>query len=335
MYLYIIIKHHIVRSRSESTKRFHRLLVEIQAPDILKMFINAMPGQYTVLAGASRETLLMQLKAGLRKIHSNLDPLESQEIYKSVAPVMGEKYKWPIKPLINSVEEDKMEHSVFLSYADYEKNKHLISNISEKLKMVGFDVFYAQRDLNPGVAWRQELVEEIKKRKFFLALLTSEYHTSGYPDHEFGIAVGNDKEMILVRVDSDHTQYGLIDTFQTVNVIPERGKNVEEWRISEEIILAISKMIEKTLDNLDYHVSSLIKSSTYNETNYHIEKIVGCNLKPKQCVDIAQAFLTNNQIFGTGSKETYELAAMLKNAILEPGLLDKLTTSTDTADYFQ
>ena len=102
---------------------------------------------------------------------------------------------------------------VFLSY--HSNQKDIAKTIKEKLGEIGFQVFMAPDDIVGGSKFLSVMYDKIKGCQVFLALVSKDYPTSEYSDHEVGIALGFEKPVLPICLDNQ-TPYGFLREYHCV-----------------------------------------------------------------------------------------------------------------------
>jgi len=81
----------------------------------------------------------------------------------------------------------------FLSYA--EEDKIIARNFANALTSYNFEVFVAHDDIPIGTDWDDKLKNEIYNRELFLVLLSDNFKTGSFTNHEVGIATAYNKRI--------------------------------------------------------------------------------------------------------------------------------------------
>lgn len=234
------------------------------------------------------------------------------------------------------------KYKIFLSYAtaDLSENYPSFSDsilIKKRLEFAEFEIFHAKKNIVPSRKWREELLLEIKSCDCFVALATENYRNGFYTDHEFGAAVGLGKQIVSV-VYPKCEMYGFMEQYQVIQLDPHEYEGVIAWKVAVKLVDAISKIYNEEFMTLDYHIRSFVESCHYAESNYHAIRISKFkDFTPKQCNDMANGMLTNDQIYGTHSFEVSKVADLLTKHSdkLDIHLMNKLTTNDKTKHMFK
>ncbi len=99
----------------------------------------------------------------------------------------------------------------FVSYAN--DDDLAASDLKKGLSRFDINVFYAKEDIPHGSMSRNVLIDEIKKCKCFLVLISKNYHMARYTDQEVGMAICHNKKIIPICIDETEPQ-GFIKDYQ-------------------------------------------------------------------------------------------------------------------------
>lgn len=171
-----------------------------------------------------------------------------------------------VNNLIKSADSDKLK--IFISYVSFDKG--VAGNMKEELSKYGVDVFVAHDDLDPGVDWNPEIIENIKNADIFIPILSEKYRESMWTDQEIGVAIGNEKYIIPISLDGT-LPHGFISKYQAYKNFKYLQESISGKDISTHY--SIYKLLEFLCNSSDF------KSK---------EKILNCiifNLKKVNCFD--------------------------------------------------
>ena len=186
---------------------------------------------------------------------------------------------------------------IFLSHAD--KDKKIAKRLADELSNYGLKVFVAHEDIVIGDKWESTLFNKIKECDLFMALLSENFHSARYTDHEVGIAYGLQKIIFPIRID-DTMPYGFMSKFQAKKISPEISKN----EITKLFFTMVSKS-EKGVEMINRMIDEFAKSSSFDKANQNSDILSQCpEFSTEQLNSIADAFLHNDQIrdgFRSGS----------------------------------
>ncbi|MCJ7458380.1 MAG: toll/interleukin-1 receptor domain-containing protein [candidate division Zixibacteria bacterium] len=154
---------------------------------------------------------------------------------------------------------------VFVSYST--RDKKIAGAIKQCLEQYGMDVFLAHEDITPSAKWQEEIIRELRQSDVFLPLLTKNFQGSEWTDQETGIAFGDEKFIIPLKVDID--PYGFISRFQALKF--EYVIEIDEYENDKYSCIDSSlKIIESIFnnknlkDNLqDCLIKSFVGSTSY------------------------------------------------------------------------
>jgi len=178
---------------------------------------------------------------------------------------------------------------IFLSHAN--KDKKIAKKFADELNQYGLKIFVAHEDIEIGDKWESILFNKIKECDLFVALLSENFHSAQYTDHEVGIAYGLNKLIFPVRFD-DTMPYGFMSKFQAKKISQEINK--------DEIIKLFFTMVSKS-DKGTEMINKLIEefgdSNSYERANQTADILSQCTeFSDEQLNQISNTFLYNDQI---------------------------------------
>ena len=227
-----------------------------------------------------------------------------------------------------SVEQDGAVATAFISCAD--KYMGFAEMAKDYLGICGIDAFIAKDDIRTGNDWRKNIIDEIKKREYFVLLLSSIYHEEEFTDQEFGMAVAHDKKIFIVMMDSTEP-YGFMRHYRHINM--------NRWYDQVHMVCAalskaageISGMTDGV--GVDFNIQALGKSRFYSEANYNARIIQESpefrneGFTGSQINLIARHYVENIQINRADSKVTNRLLEFLleRSSHIERDIYERLT----------
>jgi len=178
---------------------------------------------------------------------------------------------------------------IFLSHAN--KDKKIAKKFADELNQYGLKIFVAHEDIEIGDKWESILFNKIKECDLFVALLSENFHSAQYTDHEVGIAYGLNKLIFPVRFD-DTMPYGFMSKFQAKKISQEINK--------DEIIKLFFTMVSKS-DKGTEMINKLIEefgdSNSYERANQTADILSQrTEFSDEQLNQISNTFLYNDQI---------------------------------------
>jgi len=181
--------------------------------------------------------------------------------------------------------------SVFLSHAD--EDKKTARAIANEMTKYGIDVFVAHDDIEIGADWKSTLIEKILQCDIFVVLLTKNFHSAQYTDHEVGMAVFLKKRIMPISFDKSST-YGFMSDSQakpiSEEIDPDEIKNISD------VIIAYSDEGKRQMDQL---IQDFKQSSNYADANAFARVIFQRRkFHPDQINALADAWISNDQISG-------------------------------------
>lgn len=130
---------------------------------------------------------------------------------------------------------------IFISYSI--KDKILAEEIKKNLEENKFKVFLAHETVNLSEIWMNRILQEIKSCDFFLPIRTENYTQQVFPEQECGIALGHEKCIIPLILDTDPRHYGFLhfrqgyffdkkDTKKSCEELSRKLNNLKEGKIN-------------------------------------------------------------------------------------------------------
>jgi len=180
----------------------------------------------------------------------------------------------------------------FLSY--HSNNRDVAKKIKEKLGEVGIEVFMAPDDIGGGSKFLTVMYEKIKSSQIFLSLLSKDYPSSEYSDHEIGIALGFKKPVLPICIDKT-IPYGFLRDYHCVC-----SADVQITEKIQEIADTIFTLTDVGKEYIDLLISNLENSGSFVNANHWANKLSKYSIfSQDQIVKIANARLSNDQIYNS------------------------------------
>jgi len=182
---------------------------------------------------------------------------------------------------------------LFISHRDSDKS--IAADLAYSLEGYGICAFVAHDTIEAKKKWGSEIINGLKSMDIMLALITDDFHKSVWTNQEIGFAIGQEVEIISLKLGKADPEGFIISEEQALKV---NAKNISE--ATPEIV----KLITKTLDNKLKLQRSLIKafidSPNYNETRKRFERLITIvrKLDGKELLDIINGYNNNKQLYG-------------------------------------
>lgn len=181
---------------------------------------------------------------------------------------------------------------VFLSY--HTNQKVISKTIKEKLEEIGFQVFMAPDDIHGGSKFLSVMYDKIKSCQIFLALISKDYPTSEYSDHEVGIALGFEKPVLPICIDGQ-IPYGFLREYHCVC---SADMNIEQK--IQEIADTIMTLTDTGKEYMDLLIHNLENAGSFVDANHWAKKLSKYSVFTSEHIArIADARLNNSQIYGS------------------------------------
>lgn len=201
----------------------------------------------------------------------------------------------------------------FLSYA--EEDKIIARNFANALTGYNFEVFVAHDDIPIGTDWDDKLKNEIYNRELFLVLLSDNFKTGTFTNHEVGIATAYNKRIFPVIIDKS-VPYGFMSKFQGKNINPELDPD-ELTQLANELMLFTNEG-KKVIDDL---IEKLLAAKSWPEANSIARELFEfTTFTPDQINNIAAAYVENFEVNGswTAGPKSIELLSKNWNVVEQP-----------------
>ncbi|MDA7996751.1 MAG: TIR domain-containing protein [Nitrosopumilus sp.] len=176
----------------------------------------------------------------------------------------------------------------FISYSN--EKKDLAAGVRRHMEEAGIDAFLSDRDIRSGTKWEDKIISEIGLCKYFIVVLTEDYHRRDYTDQEFGIAIGCKRNIHILGMGG--RPYGFMKSIQVADAAKYGAQGFFEciYEVIEEISNGNTDMV------LEYLVNVLTKSENVEMTAFYAGKIKDQNLDKGQLDRIAAAYIDNCHI---------------------------------------
>ena len=160
-----------------------------------------------------------------------------------------------------------------------------------KLSNLGTDCFLADTNLRAGQDFRMVLMNEIKSCSLVLALISQNYYKSEYANQELGIALGFDKQILLICLD-DALPRAFIEGIQCI-CCKDTGIDVKILDI-QQAIYPLENWKQK---NIDLYITFLSRSETWAEAGKWAKEIQNADeFTDTQIEQIGKAVTENDQV---------------------------------------
>jgi len=170
---------------------------------------------------------------------------------------------------------------VFLSHKSQVKKE--TADLKDRLKMYGVTCFVAHQDIEPTLAWQNEIEKSLFSMNALVALISEDFHDSDWTDQEVGVAFG--RMVPIVTAGLGGTPRGFINKYQALPCTWESA--------AEEIV----KILIKNDEMVDAYINMVKNSDSYAESNI-LSKILPSisNLSEPQISNLISAFNENAQV---------------------------------------
>lgn len=195
---------------------------------------------------------------------------------------------------------------IFLSHAN--KDKKIAKKLADELSKYGLKVFVAHEDIEVGGKRESILFNKIKECDLFVALLSENFHSAQYTDHEVGIAYGLNKLVFPIRID-DTMPYGFMSKFQAKKI----SKEIDTNEITKVFFTMVAKS-DKGAEMMNKIIEEFEDSNSYDRANYNASILSQYSeFSIEQLNRIAEAFLNNDQISGGFTSKPWCVSIIKEN----------------------
>lgn len=171
---------------------------------------------------------------------------------------MNEHPKQPV-PLVPGTVTEMIQG--FLSYPSLDKM--VVGKIKSRLEETAvFELFLAHEDMEPSTAFRETIIERLRRCDFFVPILTRSFNSSQWTGQEIGMAKAWSKIIIPIKVDPDSNPEGFIEELHALTL------NVQD--ISEtcdRVFRVVANKPSLKLKAMDGLISAIAKSSSWSSAS--------------------------------------------------------------------
>lgn len=206
---------------------------------------------------------------------------------------MKELFKLKFK-FIETHPIDEINPCVFVSYSSKDDGKIDFDKITNTLDEIGFRCFIAKEDIKLSEFWENKILKQLDESHIIVAILSKNFKSSNYCNHELGIAIHRDMLVIPLHIEPIES-YGFFKKYQS--------RPFEKYREIQEAIIAHypHQTINHFLNNL---TNDLRKYGNYDSCN-RLLKLMDPYFKDfsqRQVEKLVNAVLINTQLHGDYGK---------------------------------
>lgn len=148
---------------------------------------------------------------------------------------------------------------LFLSYNTVDKT--LAREIKEYLKTKGYESFLSHEDIEVSREWREEIVKHLEACVGLIAVVTDDFSKSSWTNQEVGIAIGKNKPVISIALDSSLGLPGFLESRQAI-IAPE--VNLE--KAVEKAAQAIDRILKFESQSYEIHTYAATLLNVVSDT---------------------------------------------------------------------
>lgn len=184
---------------------------------------------------------------------------------------------------------------IFVSYSNNDKAR--AGELKSTLENYGLNVFLAHEDIEPTTEWQERILAELKSCDVFIPLLTPHFKVSDWTGQETGIAYGNKKLIIPLKVGLN--PFGFLARFQALTC-----NNLASVREGILDIMAKKSDKNKLIESLIKGLSQSTSFDDANEKTQYLRKMQD-QLNFGQVLKILTGAFRNNQVSG-GRRDAFK-----------------------------
>lgn len=169
---------------------------------------------------------------------------------------------------------------LFLSHTHHHKES--TARLQQALWQYGVTSFVAHEDIDPTKEWLQEIEKGLSSMDTLAAILTPEFSSSSWTDHEVGIAVGRGVLVIPIRKGLD--PYGFIGKYQGYQAAAKTVGDVAKAIF--DILAKNSKTKSKLADAI---VGKILASKAADEYRHWLELLIEFDAVPTKHLEQIRA----------------------------------------------
>lgn len=177
----------------------------------------------------------------------------------------------------------------FISHLSSQKG--YAADLKKSLKYYGIAGFVAHNDIEPTLAWQDEIEVALGTCHSLVALLHVGFHISNWTDQEIGYAMGRKIPVFAVRLGCD--PYGFVGRFQAFN-----GNQKSTDILAKELFDAYRKNTATKQVMSEAVVTSFVNCETYASARERISYLENIEiLEPIHIARLKTALKANSQIY--------------------------------------
>jgi len=102
-------------------------------------------------------------------------------------------------------------------FLSYDTNDRIVAGeIKRYLQTKGYESFLAHEDIEVSADWREEILKHLESCVGLIAVVTVDFPKSSYANQEVGLAIGKNKPVISIVLDSGRSLPGFLESRQAI-----------------------------------------------------------------------------------------------------------------------
>jgi len=131
----------------------------------------------------------------------------------------------------------------------YDTNDRVVAGeIKKYLQKKGYESFLAHEDIEVSADWRDEILKHLETCVGLIAVVTADFPKSSWTNQEVGIAIGKNKPVISIVLDSGRSLPGFLESRQAIITSAE-----DLEKAVEEVAQAIDRILTFKSQSYEIH----------------------------------------------------------------------------------
>ena len=173
-------------------------------------------------------------------------------------------------------------YRLFLSHKSEDKAE--VGVLKKQFGKYGISAFVAHADIEPTLAWRNEIERALRSMDGFAALMTKNFHDSNWTDQEIGFALG--RGVMVIAVNLGRNPYGFIGDMQALKTTWAKAAR----QITKLLLRHDEKMFEP-------YLQAIRDCASYDDANELAELLPALDgLEDDEVQALVDAYNSNGQV---------------------------------------
>jgi TIR domain len=198
---------------------------------------------------------------------------------------------------------------VFISHVHTAKVQ--AGRLRHALQRYAISAFVAHEDIDTSDEWREEILRSLMSMDAFIAILTADFKSSDWTDHEVGMAVARD--VLLIPINKGENPYGFLSKYQALSTSGLLVKDVAAEVF--QTICANQRTKGRMIESLARTISTGADDS---EVLFRIEKLNGIEGVGVEDWERVRENVAGNSVLRSSQPVLDNLNAILREKNLAP-----------------